>query len=125
VTLAVGTASGERGPASSGATGEINARNIGRGAGGYLQGLAVDIFRGAQFWRRAVANTAAHRERRDRVDSEKYAAGRRSGIGKARRGEHGDTGIAGGHDKRVGGTISVSRAAGGAGGIGGRGNETR
>ena len=125
MTLAVGTARGERGPANSGATGEIHARNIARSAGGYLKGLVIGIFRGAQLRRRAVADTAAHGERRNRVDREKYAAGSRSGVGKACRGEHGDAGIAGGHDERVEGTIGVGRAAGGAGGIRGNGNETR
>ena len=115
----------DRGPANSGATGEIHAGNIARRAGGYLKGLVIDIFRGAQLRRRAVADTAAHGHRRNRVDGEKYAAGSRSGIGKACRGEHGDTGIAGRHDERVEGTIGVRRAPGRAGGVRGSGNKTR
>ena len=77
--MTVGTAS----LAGSGAAGEIDTRNVGGSACGYLKRLIVGVFRGAQFRRRAVWQTAAHRERRNRVDGEKHAAGSRSGVGKA------------------------------------------
>jgi hypothetical protein len=40
--------------AGSGATGEIDSRNVGGSAGGYLKRLIVGILRGGQFRRRAV-----------------------------------------------------------------------
>ena len=40
--------------AGSGATGEIDTRNVGGSARGYLKRLIVGIFRGGQFRRRAV-----------------------------------------------------------------------